>query len=177
MTTRSVANTSFVPSIITIFHYLVRRKKTLRIQSLYLQLVEASLIKPQRLCSKSRLILTGFLLLYSQGDYRLIKMALFYGLAPCTVRTHHPDDGGSKDLWNAGKFIPLYMALQSRKVIFELIAVKTSNPTELLLVVVSNFLFQVRYYPSLCRHCLIWHFLIKITPLFVVEFRRFRLIR
>jgi hypothetical protein len=29
--------------------------------------------------------------------------------------THRPDDGGSKDLWNVGKFLPDYMVLQPRR--------------------------------------------------------------
>jgi hypothetical protein len=28
------------------------------------------------------------------------------------MSTHRPDDGGSKDLWNVGKFLPDYTALQ-----------------------------------------------------------------
>jgi hypothetical protein len=34
----------------------------------------------------------------------------------CRARlTYRPDDGGSKDLWNAGKFLPDYTALQPRR--------------------------------------------------------------
>jgi hypothetical protein len=29
--------------------------------------------------------------------------------------THRPDDGGSKDLWNVGKLLPYYTALQPRR--------------------------------------------------------------
>jgi hypothetical protein len=29
--------------------------------------------------------------------------------------THHPEDGGSTDLWNASKLIPVYTALQPRR--------------------------------------------------------------
>jgi hypothetical protein len=31
------------------------------------------------------------------------------------MRTHRPDDGGSTDLWNVGKLIPVYTALQPRR--------------------------------------------------------------
>jgi hypothetical protein len=29
--------------------------------------------------------------------------------------SHHPDDGGSTDLWNFGRLLPVYMALQPRR--------------------------------------------------------------
>jgi hypothetical protein len=38
------------------------------------------------------------------------KMAVFWVVAPGL-----PDDGGSKDLWNVGKLLPDYMALQPRR--------------------------------------------------------------
>jgi hypothetical protein len=38
------------------------------------------------------------------------KMAVFW-----VVATHRPDDGGSTDLWNFRKLIPVYLALQPRK--------------------------------------------------------------
>jgi hypothetical protein len=40
---------------------------------------------------------------------------LYLKLIPCTWHTHRPDDGGSKNLWNAGKLLPDYMALQPRR--------------------------------------------------------------
>jgi hypothetical protein len=46
---------------------------------------------------------------------------LFLKLIPRTWLTHRPDDGGSKDPWNAGKLLPDYMALQ-------LTTMRTSNP-------------------------------------------------
>jgi hypothetical protein len=47
-----------------------------------------------------------------------MKVIVFLVVLPCRlVRNfnHHPDDGGSMDLWNAGKLIPLYTALQPRR--------------------------------------------------------------
>jgi hypothetical protein len=38
------------------------------------------------------------------------KMFVFWVAA-----THRPDDGGSKDLWNVGKLLPDYTALQPRR--------------------------------------------------------------
>jgi aryl carrier-like protein len=45
------------------------------------------------------------------------KMAVFWVEAPCRLVSawHRPDDGGSKDLWNAGQLIPVYTALQPRR--------------------------------------------------------------
>jgi hypothetical protein len=56
------------------------------------------------------------------------KMAVFWVAAPCSLvevyqrsrgpcclQHHHPDDGGSKDLWNVGKLLPDYKALQPRR--------------------------------------------------------------
>jgi hypothetical protein len=34
---------------------------------------------------------------------------------PCCLQPHRPDDGGSKDLWNVGKLLPDYTALQPRR--------------------------------------------------------------
>jgi hypothetical protein len=58
-------------------------------------------------------------------------MTVFWVVAPCSlvevfqrfrgpcsgwwVVTHRPDDGGSKDLWNVGKLLPDYTALQPRR--------------------------------------------------------------
>jgi hypothetical protein len=57
-------------------------------------------------------------------------MAVFWVVAPCSLvevcqrfrgpipraqLTHRPDDGGSKDLWNVGKLLPDYTALQPRR--------------------------------------------------------------
>jgi hypothetical protein len=43
------------------------------------------------------------------------KMAVFWVVAPCSLveiyQRFRPDDGGSKVLWNAGKFLPENMAL------------------------------------------------------------------
>jgi hypothetical protein len=45
------------------------------------------------------------------------KMAVFWVVAPCCL--HHQgdewDDGGSKDLWNVGKLLPDYTALQPKR--------------------------------------------------------------
>jgi hypothetical protein len=41
-------------------------------------------------------------------------MAFFWVVAPCS-RVEGPDEGGSKDLWNVGKFLPEYTALQPRR--------------------------------------------------------------
>jgi hypothetical protein len=57
----------------------------------------------------------------------LMKMAVFWVVAPCSLVEvhqrfrslrclhHQGDDGGSKDLWNVGKLLPDYMALQHRR--------------------------------------------------------------
>jgi hypothetical protein len=55
-----------------------------------------------------------------------MKMAVFWVVALCFKRsvlppssgrrvTHRPDDGGSTDLWNVGKPVPVYTALQPRR--------------------------------------------------------------
>jgi hypothetical protein len=59
-----------------------------------------------------------------------VKMAVFGVVALCSLvevyqhfrcpcclhhQGDHPDDGGSKDLWNVGKLLPDYTALQSRR--------------------------------------------------------------
>jgi hypothetical protein len=55
-----------------------------------------------------------------------MKMAVFWVVALCSLEEvyqrlggtwclhHRPDDGGSKDLWNVGKLLPGYTALQPR---------------------------------------------------------------
>jgi hypothetical protein len=55
------------------------------------------------------------------------KMAVFWVLAPCSLVEiyqrlrgpwcphHGPDDGGIKDLWDVGKLLPDYTALQPRR--------------------------------------------------------------
>jgi hypothetical protein len=43
----------------------------------------------------------------------IIKRPSHQGVSEPEV-THRPDDGGSTDIWNAGKLIPVYTALQSR---------------------------------------------------------------
>jgi hypothetical protein len=42
------------------------------------------------------------------------KVAVFWVVAPCRLVWRY-DDGGSTDLWNVGKLIPVYMALHPRK--------------------------------------------------------------
>jgi hypothetical protein len=55
-----------------------------------------------------------------------LEMAVFWVVAPCSLveiyqrdelwaMSHRPDDGGSKVLWNAGKFLPDYTALKPRR--------------------------------------------------------------
>jgi hypothetical protein len=54
-----------------------------------------------------------------------LKMAVFQVVAPCSLvevyasiiraMSHRPDDGGGKDLWNVGKLLPDYTALQPRR--------------------------------------------------------------
>jgi hypothetical protein len=39
-------------------------------------------------------------------------MAVFWVVAPCRLG---PDDGESTELWNIGKFIPVYTALQPKR--------------------------------------------------------------
>jgi hypothetical protein len=44
------------------------------------------------------------------NPFTLLKMTVFWVVAPCSLvevyqRTHRPDDGGSKDLWNVGKLL------------------------------------------------------------------------
>jgi hypothetical protein len=43
------------------------------------------------------------------------------------MRGHRSEDGGSKDLWNIGKLLPDYMALQPT-------AMRTSNPTTIIIL-------------------------------------------
>jgi hypothetical protein len=55
---------------------------------------------------------------------------LFLKPFPRARLSHRPDDGGSKNLWNIGKLLPDYTALQLRRqAVFVLTAVRTSNPT------------------------------------------------
>jgi hypothetical protein len=42
-----------------------------------------------------------------------LKMTVFWDVAPYSH--HHPDDGGSNNLWNVGKFLPDYTAKHLRK--------------------------------------------------------------
>jgi hypothetical protein len=64
-------------------------------------------------------IFVGFEVIMAVGT----KMAVFWVVAPCSlVEIYHSfrgddrlDDGGSKDLWNVGKFLPDYTVLQSRR--------------------------------------------------------------
>jgi hypothetical protein len=59
---------------------------------------------------------------------KIMKIAVFWVVAPwslvevyqrsrgpCCLHHHHPDDGGSKDLWNVGKLLPDYTAIQPRR--------------------------------------------------------------
>jgi hypothetical protein len=41
-----------------------------------------------------------------------MKMVVFWVVAPCS---QGDDNGGSKDLWNFGKLLPDYTALQPRR--------------------------------------------------------------
>jgi hypothetical protein len=45
----------------------------------------------------------------------LTDWCLHLNMIPHAWLTHRPDDGGSKYLWNGGKFLPDYMALQPRR--------------------------------------------------------------
>jgi hypothetical protein len=61
------------------------------------------------------------------GSEVLTEVAVFWVAAPCSLvevyaasiirasSTHHPDDGGSKDLWNVGKLLPDYTELQPKR--------------------------------------------------------------
>jgi hypothetical protein len=63
------------------------------------------------LAPRPRLILTPF----PTGLAKVSALADWFPyLKPCPHMrlTHRPDDGGSKDLWNVGKLLPDYMALQ-----------------------------------------------------------------
>jgi hypothetical protein len=42
-------------------------------------------------------------------------MVRFEVLTAASTMSHRPDDRGSKDLWNVGKRLPDYMALQPRR--------------------------------------------------------------
>jgi hypothetical protein len=44
-----------------------------------------------------------------------MKTAVSWVVAPCSQGDHRPDDGGSKYLWDVGKRLPDYMALQPRR--------------------------------------------------------------
>jgi hypothetical protein len=56
--------------------------------------------------------------LFPTGPVKVSALAdwfLYLKLIPLTRLTHCPDYGGSKDLWNAGKLLPDYTALQPRR--------------------------------------------------------------
>jgi hypothetical protein len=53
----------------------------------------------------------------------LLKMAVFWNVAP---RSHRPDDGCSKLLWNISQFLPDYTAPVQKTFIFILDALRTS---------------------------------------------------
>jgi hypothetical protein len=92
-----------------------------------------------------------------------MKMAVFWVVAPCSLvevyRFHH--DGGSKDLWNVGKLLPDYTALQPRRhFIFVLQILKF-----MYIYMWNKFLYLCRKFWSSCilyemRHVLVlWHVL------------------
>jgi hypothetical protein len=56
--------------------------------------------------------------LFPTGPAKVSALAdwfLYLKQFPRARFTHRPDDGGSKDLWNVGKLLPDYTALQPRK--------------------------------------------------------------
>jgi hypothetical protein len=59
--------------------------------------------------------------------------------------THRPDDGGSKDLWNVGKFLPDYTALQPRRQPSSFSPL--CEPQTLLLFHSSNLYYQLAVFP------------------------------
>jgi hypothetical protein len=71
----------------------------------------------------------GNAMIYLLRTSVILKVAVFWVVAPC-----NPDDGGSKCLWNVGKLLLDYTALQPRRPVFILAAVRTSNPTAIRLV-------------------------------------------
>jgi hypothetical protein len=110
---------------------------------LSIKILYAFLTSLMRATCPCHLIVSDFMtLIISGADYILwssicvgfevlisvrLKMAVFWVVASCSLvefkgsccllhqGDNRPDDGGSKHLWNVGKFLPDYTALQSRR--------------------------------------------------------------
>jgi hypothetical protein len=79
--------------------------------------------------------------------YIIFKLAAFWDATPCSH--HHPDDGGSKLLWNVGQYVPDYTFQHPRKTaVFIFIAVRTSNLTNLI----------PKYFTKNCRNISVFYF-------------------
>jgi hypothetical protein len=80
----------------------------------------------------------------------LTDWLLYLKPIPHTQLTHCSDDGGSKDLWNTGKLLPDYMALQPRRQPSYIWMYSVNNEMWLMQkkIVMSNY--------SLCIHVETW---------------------
>jgi hypothetical protein len=48
-----------------------------------------------------------------------MKMTVFWDIAPCSVlEVYHPDNGGSKHLWNISKLLPDYITSQKTQITY-----------------------------------------------------------
>jgi hypothetical protein len=71
---------------------------------------------------------------------------LYLKTIPRMWPTHRPDDGGSKDLWNAGKLLPYYMALQPRR---QPSSIKNSNHIRNIVTFLRYSIFEQRnFWPT-----------------------------
>jgi hypothetical protein len=88
------------------------------------------------------------------GRCRVVWVCQCFG-GPCCF--HHQT--GSTDLWNAGKFVSVYTALQpGRQPIFMLTAARTSNPIN-----EPRFIPRIKRFPSATRVCSVYLFWFTTT--------------
>jgi hypothetical protein len=76
------------------------------------------------------------------------------------MRTHHPDDGGSKHLWNVGKRLPDYRAQQPRRHQLNTYHRDSLKSHKLLIIRLFNYLFL---------NCLLY---VAYNERFVIELER-----
>jgi hypothetical protein len=87
-------------------------------------------------------------------------MAVSWVVAPCSLVTHRPDDGGSKVLRNVGKLLPDYTALQLRR------QPKLQLASEYHFVCLFGRPVTVRYHKIVIASCVVK----KMTSLSIVCF-------
>jgi hypothetical protein len=94
---------------------LAEKSKAARMRFLWSLL---SIIRPNRLRNTCIIKVINIQNIISKTEILFYKkMAVFWVVAPCSLHQgdDRPDDGGSKDLWNFGKLLPDYTALQPRR--------------------------------------------------------------